>query len=129
MIEAGCISRLTTNAKIRADVGVHTNTFLCASAQTCMSLATEILVNSQEIIVFLTKLQDERMYRVFEMLRCYTTIRVRGVRSWLVNSIFHPIKACAVKNWTTFEWVYFNKGMEQMKKHLIYSNSAAMRKR
>ena len=26
-------------------------------------------------------------------------------------------KGCAVKNWTTFEGVYFNNGMEQTKKN------------
>ena len=29
----------------------------------------------------------------------------------------HKPKACAVKHWTTFEGVYFNKGMELMKKN------------
>ena len=38
-------------------------------------------------------------------------------------------KACAVKNWTTFEGVYFNNGMEQTKKDLIWTNSVALRKR
>ena len=36
-------------------------------------------------------------------------------------------KGCAVKNWTTFERVYFNNGMEQTKKKL--TNSVALRKR
>ena len=38
-------------------------------------------------------------------------------------------KGCAVKNWTTFEGVYFNNGMEQTKKKLICTNSVALRKR
>ena len=39
------------------------------------------------------------------------------------------LKGCAVKNWTTFEGVYFNNGMEQTKKKLICTNSVALRKR
>ena len=38
-------------------------------------------------------------------------------------------KACAVKNWTTFEGVYFNKGLKQMENKLIYTNCVAISNR
>ena len=41
---------------------------------------------------------------------------------YLVSSpTLSKTKACAVKNWTTFEGVYFNKGMEQMKTWYVQS--------
>ena len=37
-------------------------------------------------------------------------------------------KACAVKNWTTFEGVYFNNGMEQIKKIDMYKQCCQEKK-
>ena len=37
-------------------------------------------------------------------------------------------KACAVKNWTTFEGVYFNNGMEQTKKIDVYKQCCLEKK-
>ena len=43
------------------------------------------------------------------------------------TSLFH--KGCVVKNWTTFEGVYFNNGMEQTKKKIDMYKQCCLEKK